>query len=153
MRLWADPQRAFTLLITHTGAHKHAKYEKLKDYNVKDYYCVGYINLKMPTCHDGLWLRASKLGYLAHEQIRFLSGDAFSLCACKFRSVNNKSAMARAQLALKGMRDETLIGLLYVIPKKHPLLIKRIGTTRLDQAPGRTDRFPIVKLAKVDSDC
>ncbi len=48
------------------------------------------------------------------------------------------------------MGDETLIGLLHVTPKKHPLLIKRIGTTRLDQAPGRADRFPILKLAKVD---
>ncbi len=45
------------------------------------------------------------------------------------------------------MGDETLIGLLHITPKKHPLLIKikRIGTTSLD-------RFPVVKLAKVDSD-
>ncbi len=26
-----------------------------------------------------------------------------------------------------------------------PLLIKRIGTTLLDHAPGRADRFPIIK--------
>ncbi len=50
------------------------------------------------------------------------------------------------------MGDETLIGLLHVTPKKHPLHIKRIGTTRLDHEPGRADRFPVVKLAKVDSD-
>ena len=50
------------------------------------------------------------------------------------------------------MEDETLIGLLHVTPKKHPLLIKRIGTTRLDHAPGRANRFPIVKIAKVDLD-
>ncbi len=38
-------------------------------------------------------------------------------------------------LLQKGMGEETLIGLLHVMPKKHPLLIKRIGTTRLDHAP------------------
>ncbi len=37
-------------------------------------------------------------------------------------------------------------------PNKRPLLIKIIGTTRLDHTPGRTDRYPVVKLAKVDSD-
>ncbi len=36
-------------------------------------------------------------------------------------------------LLLKGMGEETLTGLLHVMPKKHPLLIKR--TTRLDHAP------------------
>ncbi len=50
------------------------------------------------------------------------------------------------------MGDEIQIGLLHVTPKKHPLLIKRLGTTRLDHAPGRADRFPVVKLAKVGSD-
>ncbi len=39
MRLWADPQHAFTLFITQrdarAAAHKHAKYKKLKDYRVK----------------------------------------------------------------------------------------------------------------------
>ncbi len=50
------------------------------------------------------------------------------------------------------MGDETLIGLLQVTPQKYPLLFKRIGTTRLDHAPGRADRFPVVKLAKLDSD-
>ncbi len=39
---------------------------------------------------------------LAHEQLRFLSGDAFSLCALKIHHFNSESAMARAQLALKG---------------------------------------------------
>ncbi len=37
---------ARTLCSSHTqeraAAHKHAKYKKLKDYNVKDYYCVCY---------------------------------------------------------------------------------------------------------------
>ncbi len=53
---------------------------------------------------------------------------------------------------LKGMGDETLIGLLHVMPKTHTLLIKRIGTTLLDHAPGAQTGFPITKLAKVDSD-
>ncbi len=53
---------------------------------------------------------------------------------------------------LKGIGDETLIGLLQVMPKTHPLLIKRIGTTLLDHAPGAPTVFPIVKLAKVDLD-
>ncbi len=35
---------------------------------------------------------------------------------------------------LKGMGGETLIGLLHIMPQKHPLLIKRTGTTLLDQA-------------------
>ncbi len=35
------------------AAHKHAKYKKLKDYSVKEYYCVGYINIKMPTSDNG----------------------------------------------------------------------------------------------------
>jgi len=43
---------------------------------------------------------------------------------------------------LKGMGDDTLIGLLHITPKTHPWLIKRQGTTI----------FSIVKLAKVDSD-
>ncbi len=32
------------------------------------------------------------------------------------------------------MGDEILIGLLHVMPKTHPLLINRIGTTLLDRA-------------------
>ncbi len=47
---------------------------------------------------------------------------------------------------LKGTGDETLIGLLHVMPKTHPWLIKRIGTTLLDHA---LTVFPIIKLAKV----
>ncbi len=50
------------------------------------------------------------------------------------------------------MEDETRIGLLHVTPKNHPLLIKIIGITRLDHVPGRIDRFPLLKLAKVGSD-
>ncbi len=53
---------------------------------------------------------------------------------------------------LKGMGDETLIGLLQVTPKTHPLLIKIIGTTLSDHAPGAPTVCPVVKLAKVDSD-
>ncbi len=61
--------------------------------------------------------------------------------------------MARAQLALKGNErwDSAWLIARYA-QKKHPLLIKRIGTIRLDHAPGHADRFPLVKLAKVDSD-
>ncbi len=70
---------------------------------------------------------------LVHEQICFLSGDMFSLCACKFCRVNSESAMALRNWLLKGMRDETLIGLLHVMPKTHPLLIKRSRGGRYDQ--------------------
>ncbi len=35
------------------AADKHAKYKKLKDYSVKEYCCASYINIKMPTCHNG----------------------------------------------------------------------------------------------------
>ncbi len=59
--------------------------------------------------------------------------------------------MAWAQL-VQGMGDETLIGLLHIMPKTHPLLIMRIGTTLLDHVPGATTIFPFVKLAKVDLD-
>ncbi len=50
MRLWAGPQCALILLITHRdvqAAHKSAKYKKIKGYSVKEYYYVGYINIKM----------------------------------------------------------------------------------------------------------
>ena len=50
------------------------------------------------------------------------------------------------------MRNYTLIVFLHVTPKTHPLLIKRIGTTLLDHALGEPTIFPVVKLAKVDSD-
>ncbi len=36
---------------------------------------------------------------------------------------------------LKGMEDETLIALLHAMPKTHPLLIKRIGTTLHSMVP------------------
>ena len=39
---------------------------------------------------------------LAHEQIRLCSGDGFGLSTIKYCHVNSESAMARAQLALKG---------------------------------------------------
>ncbi len=45
------------------------------------------------------------------------------------------------------MGDETLIALLHIMPKTHPLLIKRIGPTILDHAPGAPTVFPIIKLA------
>ncbi len=38
---------------------------------------------------------------LVHEQIRLLFGDALSLCAFKFRHLNNESATERV-LTLKG---------------------------------------------------
>jgi len=85
-------------------------------------------------------------GLLGHEQIRFLAREALRFSACKFRHGGSATGI------LKGMGDETLIGLLHVTPKTHPLLIKRIGTTILDHAPGTLTIFPIVKLAKVDSD-
>ncbi len=53
---------------------------------------------------------------------------------------------------LNGMGDETLIALLHVMPKTHPLLIEMIGTTILDHALGASTIFPIIKLAEVDSD-
>ncbi len=50
------------------------------------------------------------------------------------------------------MGFETLIGLLHVMSKTHPWLIKKIGSTLLDHAPGTPTVFSIVKLANVDSD-
>ncbi len=55
-------------------------------------------------------------------------------------------------IGLLHVMPKTVIGLLHVMPKTHPLLIKRIGTTLLDHAPGAPTVFPVVKLAKVDSD-
>ncbi len=89
---------------------------------------------------------------LVHGQIRLLSGDAFSLRALKYLQIAHPPQSER-NLLLKGMGDDALVGLFYVTPpNKRPLLIKIIGTTRLDHTPGRTDRYPVVKLAKVDSD-
>jgi len=48
------------------------------------------------------------------------------------------------------MGDETLIGLLHVTPKIHPLLIKRIETTLSDHVSGALTISPVVKLARVD---
>jgi len=50
------------------------------------------------------------------------------------------------------MGDGTLIGLLHFTPNAHPLLIKRIETTFLNHALGTQTIFPVIKLAKVDSD-
>ncbi len=36
------------------------------------------------------------------------------------------------------------------MPKTHPLIIKRIGTSLLDHVPGAPTVFPVNKLAKVD---
>ncbi len=60
-------------------------------------YFVGYINMKMS-------LRESELAcqFACAWVIHLLCGDAFSLCSLKFRRLNSKSALARAQLALKG---------------------------------------------------
>ncbi len=60
--------------------------------------------------------------------------------------------MAWAQHALKGNGIWDSDWFIARWAQKHPLLIKRIGTTHLDHALGRADRFPVVKLAKVVSD-
>ncbi len=57
---------------------------------------------------------------LAHEQIRLLSGDAFSLCALKYLQIANPPQNER-NLLLKGMGDETLVGLLHVTAEKYSL--------------------------------
>ncbi len=59
--------------------------------------------------------------------------------------------MARAQLALKGNGRCDSDWYIARYAQTHPLLIKRIGTTLLDHAPGAQTIFPVVKLAKVDS--
>ncbi len=73
---------------------------------------------------------------------------AFGLCACR---VNSESTMARAQLALKGNGrwDSDWFIARYA---ENTSITKRIATTLLDHAPGNTTIFPVVKLAKVDSD-
>ncbi len=46
----AGPQCVFTLLITHSDVQQHTNMpniKRLKDYILKEYYCVGYINIKM----------------------------------------------------------------------------------------------------------
>ncbi len=94
----------------------------------------------MPTCHNG---------YSLHTRIRL------PICSCTSSSVTSletRSVFALRNWLLKGMGDETLIGLLHIMPKTHPLLIKRIGTTLLDHALAAATLFPVVKLAKVDSD-
>ncbi len=50
----------------------------------------------------------------------------------KSRRVNSK--WSERNLLIKGMGDEILIGLFHIMPKKHPLLIKRIETTLLDRS-------------------
>ncbi len=60
--------------------------------------------------------------------------------------------MARAQLALKGNGRWDSDWFIARHAQKHPLLIKRIGTTRLDHVSGHADHFLVDKLAKVDSD-
>ncbi len=96
-----------TLCLLHTqgcaAAHKHVKYSKSKDYNVKDYYCVSYINIKcLQAIMDSHCMYQNEATYLLVHKQRFLSRDAFSVCSFKLCGVNSESAMARAQLPLKG---------------------------------------------------
>ncbi len=79
-----------------------------------------------------------------------MSGDTFSLKALKFCRLNSESAMARAQLALKENGRYHSDWFIARYAQKHPLLIKRTGTTRLDHVPGHANRFPVIKLATVD---
>ncbi len=74
-------------------------------------------------------------------QIRLHSGDAFSLW-CR---LNSESALAQAQLALKGNGRWDWLVSICVFTQKHRLLIKRIRTTRLDHAHRH---FPVDKLGK-----
>ncbi len=71
-------------------------------------------------------------------QIRLHSGDAFSLWC----HLNSESALRNS--LLKGMGDET-DWFISRSTQKHRLLIKRIGTTRLDHAHRH---FPVDKLGK-----
>ncbi len=93
---------AFTLRITHTGAHKHAKYEKWKGLQSKILLLCRLHKYK--NAYMSWWIVIACIRIrLPHAWAdRFLCGDAFSLCACKFRRVNSDSIMARAQLSLKG---------------------------------------------------
>ncbi len=85
------------------AAQKHAKYKKFKDYSVKEYYCVGYIHVNcLQAIMDSHCMYQNTTYVLAHEQMRLLSGDAFSLCALKFRRLNSISNAERTQLTLKG---------------------------------------------------
>ncbi len=83
-----------------------------------------------------------------HEQIRLLSVKSVHPKIPPFEE--NPPRSERNSL-LKEMGDETLIVVLHVKPpKKYPLLIKRIGTTRLDHAPGRADLFPPWETMRLD---
>jgi len=48
-----------------------------------------------------------------------ISREAFSLSTCKYRHVNSNLPWRESNFLLKGMGDETLIGLLHVTPKTH----------------------------------
>ncbi len=99
-------------------------------------------------------MHGSQLAYLfaRAQTARFSSLETRSVFAPANSAVYSESAMAQAQLALKenGRWDSD-----WFIPRyaqNTPLLIKRIGTTLLDHAPDAPTVFPIVILAKVDSD-
>ncbi len=94
---------AFTLLITHTGAHKHVKYEKWKGLQSKILLLLCRLH-KYKNAYMSWWIVIACIRIrLPHAWAdRFLCGDAFSLCACKLHHVNSESVMARAQLSLKG---------------------------------------------------
>ncbi len=83
---------ARTLCSSHTqeraAAHKHAKYKKLKDTMLKIIIVYAtYIYKCLHVMMDSHCMITIATYLLAQQQLRFLSGDAFSLCACKFRRV------------------------------------------------------------------
>ncbi len=53
---------------------------------------------------------------LVDEQINFLSGHAFSLCALNYTVKIANPPWREHKWLLKGMGDETMIGLLRVMP-------------------------------------
>ncbi len=74
------------------------------------------------------------------------------LYTLKFHHLNSESAIARAQLTLKGSGRLDYDWFIACYDQKTPITHKRIGSTHLDHVHERTNRFPDVKLAKVDSD-
>ncbi len=54
---------------------------------------------------------------LMDEQIHFLSGHAFSLCALNYAVKIANPPWRENKWLLKGMGDETMIGLLRVMPQ------------------------------------
>ncbi len=66
MHLWVGPHNARSLCLLHTGMCRSTQIcQKFKDYSVKEYNRVGYINIKIS--YMSLWIVNEATYLLAHE--------------------------------------------------------------------------------------